>query len=75
MYAFVLYLFIQNVLLDKPLKVLSWVKLLIAGVLTIAIGIFSYVSVFSKEEGAISKNSRNFTGQLLLRQIILKILK
>ena len=64
MYAFVLYLFIQNVLLDKPLKVLSWVKLLIAGVLTIAIGIFSYVSVFSKEEGAISKNSRNFYGTI-----------
>jgi len=66
MYLFALYLFVKDIILNKPINIKGWVKLSTAGVLTIAIALFSYIALFSKEKGVVSKSKRNFYGTITL---------
>ena len=68
MYIFAVYLFVKDILNEKPLKISSWIKLSVAGILTIMLGIFSYVAALRPEDNVTaSKFKRNFYGTIIIK--------
>ncbi len=62
MYLFAVYLFVQSILSKKPLNVYSWVKISLAGIITVLVGILGYVGALLPEKNITYKYKRNFYG-------------
>ncbi len=67
MYAFATYLFIKDVLLEKPLNIFSKAKITAALVLAIILGILGYVGGLLPEKDTTFKYKRNFYGTLVVK--------